>query len=506
MSGARGSAWLARCSLSSASCSRRSLVLVSPSPELEPPPAPPAPQRCVARRGALSLAAAAGAPATASAAGAPARCAQPHPQTLARGARARGLLRRWAGACLALQRRIAQQALLTAGVSWSPRFAQAPVGFSGAVRNLPWSLGVCGQTVRRCDQTAPRRAASPASPAMVKYSTDARNDTKCAKAKGSDLRVHFKNTRESAMAIRGMGLNEARSYLEAVIDRKRCIVFRRFCGGVGRTAQAKAEGSTNGQGRWPVKSCKFLLDLLRNAASNAEVRSRGGRVCTRRYRSIRGRGRAEAQQQGRRGKRGDAACQGKRPGQPAPSRGGARARGSLAVRGASPGNPHQPRQVLGGSRAGGARPHCRQAQASAEAPAARCARGWAAAARVLQGAAAFPRPQLPAAPSAMPKGARRRERIRAGVSERAGGRLQEQPPFGWRGRVSLWRASKLCCSLLSCPRPAPARPGRWRMPGRPCQAPARATRPGPRVQTGGRSQQGRAAHWVQAGWTERLVG
>merc|ERR1712216_804097 len=89
---------------------------------------------------------------------------------------------------------------------------------------------------------------------------------KCAKAKGSDLRVHFKNTRESAMAIRGMGLNEARSYLEAVIDRKRCIVC------VGRTAQAKAEGSTNGQGRWPVKSCKFLLDLLRNAASNAEAK------------------------------------------------------------------------------------------------------------------------------------------------------------------------------------------------------------------------------------------
>merc|ERR1739848_825832 len=97
---------------------------------------------------------------------------------------------------------------------------------------------------------------------MVKY----------AKARGSDLRVHFKNTRESAMAIKKMGLYQARQYLEDVLEHKRVIVFRRFCGGVGRTAQAKNEGSTNGQGRWPKKSVKILLDLLRNAESNAEVK------------------------------------------------------------------------------------------------------------------------------------------------------------------------------------------------------------------------------------------
>lgn len=45
----------------------------------------------------------------------------------------------------------------------------------------------------------------------------------------------------------------------------------RFTGCIGRTAQAKNEGSTTRQGRWPVKSCEFLLDLLKNAESNAEV-------------------------------------------------------------------------------------------------------------------------------------------------------------------------------------------------------------------------------------------
>merc|ERR1711966_321939 len=65
------------------------------------------------------------------------------------------------------------------------------------------------------------------------------NPTKSCKARGSDLRVHFKNTRESALAIKNMQLDKAKSYLEAVLEHRRAIPFHRFCGGVGRTAQAK---------------------------------------------------------------------------------------------------------------------------------------------------------------------------------------------------------------------------------------------------------------------------
>ena len=74
------------------------------------------------------------------------------------------------------------------------------------------------------------------------------------------------------MAIKKMGYVAAKKYLEDVLEHKRCIVFRRFCGGVGRTAQAKNEGSTNGQGRWPKKSVELVLSMLQNAASNAEVK------------------------------------------------------------------------------------------------------------------------------------------------------------------------------------------------------------------------------------------
>ena len=94
---------------------------------------------------------------------------------------------------------------------------------------------------------------------------------KMAKAKGSHLRTSFKNTSNTANAIVGKDLKAAKSYLEAVLEGKRCIVFRKYNGGVGRTAQAKNEGSRNGQGRWPKKSVEFVLNLLKNAEANAEA-------------------------------------------------------------------------------------------------------------------------------------------------------------------------------------------------------------------------------------------
>ena len=79
--------------------------------------------------------------------------------------------------------------------------------------------------------------------------------------KGSYLRVHFKNTHEAATVLKGMKLDKAQKYLNDVIEKKQCVPFKRFNGGVGRCAQAKVWGVT--QGRWPEKSAKFLLDLLR---------------------------------------------------------------------------------------------------------------------------------------------------------------------------------------------------------------------------------------------------
>jgi len=105
---------------------------------------------------------------------------------------------------------------------------------------------------------------------VKKYSKEPDNPTKSSKAKGSELRVHFKNTREAAMALKGLSLTRAKKYLEDVIEKKQVVPFRHFRGGIGRKAQAKVFKTT--QGRWPQKSARFLLDLLKNVQANAEAK------------------------------------------------------------------------------------------------------------------------------------------------------------------------------------------------------------------------------------------
>merc|ERR1712002_35848 len=107
---------------------------------------------------------------------------------------------------------------------------------------------------------------------MTRYSVEAEDAAKSCKTKGSDLRVHFKNTREAAQAIKGMHLHKAVSYLKAVVAKERCIPFNRFSGSIGRTGQTKEFKSPTSKGRWPVKSCNILLGMLKNAESNAEVK------------------------------------------------------------------------------------------------------------------------------------------------------------------------------------------------------------------------------------------
>jgi large subunit ribosomal protein L17e len=91
--------------------------------------------------------------------------------------------------------------------------------------------------------------------------------TKLGLSKGSFLRVHYKNTLETAALLNGMPLQKAFKILNDVQEHKACVPFRRHNGGIGRTAQAKEWKAT--QGRWPVKSAKFLRGLLKNAESNA---------------------------------------------------------------------------------------------------------------------------------------------------------------------------------------------------------------------------------------------
>ena len=62
---------------------------------------------------------------------------------------------------------------------------------------------------------------------MVHYSLDPENSTKSRKSRGSNLRVRFKNTRETAQAVKGMHLQKATKRLKDVTLQKQCMPFHR---------------------------------------------------------------------------------------------------------------------------------------------------------------------------------------------------------------------------------------------------------------------------------------
>ncbi|RMZ70788.1 60S ribosomal L17 [Pyrenophora seminiperda CCB06] len=104
----------------------------------------------------------------------------------------------------------------------------------------------------------------------VRYGATSIDGAKSARARGSYLRVSFKNTRETAQAVNGWKLDRALTYLGNVLEHKEAIPMRRYAGSTGRTAQGKAFGVS--KARWPVKSAEILIGLLKNAEANADTK------------------------------------------------------------------------------------------------------------------------------------------------------------------------------------------------------------------------------------------
>jgi hypothetical protein len=72
---------------------------------------------------------------------------------------------------------------------------------------------------------------------QVRYAATEIDSAKSARARGSYLRVSFKNTRETAQAINGWKLQRALTYLENVQSKSEAVPMRRYAGSTGRTAQ-----------------------------------------------------------------------------------------------------------------------------------------------------------------------------------------------------------------------------------------------------------------------------
>lgn len=72
---------------------------------------------------------------------------------------------------------------------------------------------------------------------QVRYAATEIQPSKSARARGSYLRVSFKNTRETAQAINGWKLQRAVAFLENVKEHKEAVPMRRYAGSTGRCAQ-----------------------------------------------------------------------------------------------------------------------------------------------------------------------------------------------------------------------------------------------------------------------------
>jgi len=98
----------------------------------------------------------------------------------------------------------------------------------------------------------------------MKYSTNVDPD-KTAKAYGYELHCSRKDSMNLANAIKGMKTENAKKYLQEIIDMKRPLpaVFHN---------RKRAHQKSIGPGSYPQKAARYVLKTLENAENNAEYK------------------------------------------------------------------------------------------------------------------------------------------------------------------------------------------------------------------------------------------
>lgn len=72
--------------------------------------------------------------------------------------------------------------------------------------------------------------------------------------------MKFKNTHETAQAMKGLTLVNAKAYLENVMEKKDIVPFRRYRYGVGRKAQCKKYKVSNEMMRHDGKELALKME------------------------------------------------------------------------------------------------------------------------------------------------------------------------------------------------------------------------------------------------------
>lgn len=87
-------------------------------------------------------------------------------------------------------------------------------------------------------------------------------------ASGREVDVSPKATREVCLAIKGKTLGDAKAFLEAVVDKRRAVAFRRH-----KKKAAHQRGLPGFHaGAFPTKAARKVLEVLSNLEANADFR------------------------------------------------------------------------------------------------------------------------------------------------------------------------------------------------------------------------------------------
>jgi large subunit ribosomal protein L22 len=79
--------------------------------------------------------------------------------------------------------------------------------------------------------------------------------------------ISHKHAREIAVAIKGLSIEKARDYLQAVVNKERAVAFGRYKNQVGHRSDPGMMA-----GRYPQKSAIEFIKVLDNLESNAEYK------------------------------------------------------------------------------------------------------------------------------------------------------------------------------------------------------------------------------------------
>jgi large subunit ribosomal protein L22 len=101
-----------------------------------------------------------------------------------------------------------------------------------------------------------------------KYSVQGLDPDRTAIASGRDLRIKPKVAREICNHIKGKKLEEAKLFLNDVIDKKQAVPYYRYRGKIPHRKKLQGHDA----GRFPEKAAEEILKILNSVESNAEFK------------------------------------------------------------------------------------------------------------------------------------------------------------------------------------------------------------------------------------------